>query len=68
MGDRWKGIRKSSHRGLGLIKQEYMPSIAFVENASENDSEAKGVNSRSSGSQHLMPLRLGAHAQRGGEK
>ncbi len=33
----------------------------------EMTTKLKGVNSRSGSSQHLMPLRLGAHAERGGE-
>ena len=44
-----------------------MVSIAVVESADRND-KGKGVDSRSSSSQHLMPLRFRTHTERRREK
>lgn len=44
------GKKHIPHEGLGIKSGFYMPSIAFVESASRNDDESKGVNSRRSSS------------------
>ena len=50
---------------LGL---EYYAIYRVFESESNNDRTPEGIHSRSGSSKHLMPPRLRAHTQRGGEK
>ena len=42
MGDGFKGRRKSPHRGLGLIKQNYMPCIGFFSTQVKTTTRLRG--------------------------